>query len=547
MKSKGVQKQIPFGNEKQKEADPFVNEKQESSTAVGMTYDFGGGGLLQAGDGRAFGPGCGLSGVTPGYREELEIRRVTSPARCADMITQSETRWSKPLPPRLSNSPLVQMLARALVAGDATVDAIKDRCARMLGHKWRWMGPLARRYLKEFAGQTRPRRRDVVAFLLLDSGFAEARWRHRDKLRVVEWLGEPQQMQPVAAAIGWGVPAIATLGALAEWLGVEASELEWFADLKGLTGRGSAGVRLKHYHYRVLAKRSGSARLIEAPKGRLKDLQRRILTGILEHVPVHEAVHGFVKGRSIKTFAAPHVGRQVVLRLDLRDFFPSFRAARVAAFFRTAGYPEWVAERLAGISTNAAPASVWRTPTSEGTSDMGHPVEWETRQMYRRPHLPQGAPTSPAVANALAYRLDCRLSGLARAAGASYTRYADDLAFSGNEEFARRVARFAVHAMAVAMDEGFAVHARKTRVMRQGVRQRLAGLVVNERVNVARDEFDRLKAMLTNCVRLGPESQNREGHAAFREHLRGRVGFVESVNATRGGKLRAIFERIAWE
>jgi hypothetical protein len=86
----------------------------------------------------------------------------------------------------------------------------------------------------------------------------------------------------------------------------------------------------------------------------------------------------------------------------------------------------------------------------------------------------------------------------------------------------------------------------KTRVERQGVRQRLAGLVVNQRVNVARDEFDRLKALLTNCVRLGPASQDREGHTAFREHLHGRVGFVESVNPARGAKLRTIFERIVW-
>jgi RNA-directed DNA polymerase len=253
---------------------------------------------------------------------------------------------------------------------------------------------------------------------------------------------------------------------------------------------------------------------------------------------MHDAVHGFVKGRSIKTFAAPHVGRHVVLRMDLRDFFPSFRAARVAAFLRTVGYPEGVAERLAGVCTNAAPWSLW--------ADHGAEVEWETRQMYRRPHLPQGAPTSPALANAMAYRLDCRLSGLARAAGAAYTRYADDLAFSGDEEFARRVERFAVHAMAVAMEEGFSVHARKTRVMRQGVRQRLTGLVVNQRINVARDEFDRLKAVLTNCVRHGATSQNRKGHAAFREHLSGRVGFVESVNAVRGAKLRGVFERIVW-
>lgn len=323
------------------------------------------------------------------------------PARCADQSTQSETRWSKPLPPRESKSPLVQMLAGAMLAGEPTVTAIKDRCAQMLGHRWRWLGPLARRYLERLAGQTRPRRRDVVAFLVRDEGFELARWRHRDKLRVVQWLGEPQQMQPVAAAARWGVPAIATLGALAEWLGVETTELEWFADLKGLTRCGEAGGRLQHYHYRVLAKASGSVRLIEAPKGRLKQMQRRILAAILEQVPAHHAVHGFVKGRSIQTFAAPHVGRHVVLRMDLRDFFPSFPAARVAAFFRTAGYPERVAERLAGVCTNAVPASVW--------AGSGAEVEWETRQMYRWAHLPQGAPSTPLtqkvmVAVSLAWR-----------------------------------------------------------------------------------------------------------------------------------------------
>jgi RNA-directed DNA polymerase len=397
---------------------------------------------------------------------------------------------------------------------------------------------MARRINKEFAGKTRPRRQEVIAFLVRDEGYAAARQRYGPQLRVAQWLSEPQQMQPVRVAKAWDVAKISSPRELAEWLGITLGELEWFADLKKLNQRSNA-MQLQHYVYRMVGKKYGSVRLIEAPKGRLKRMQRQILTAILDRIPAHEAVHGFVKGRSIKTFAAPHAGKQVVMRMDLRDFFPSFRAARVAAYFRTVGYPERVAERLAGICTTAAAAETW--PNAEV------PVDSETRQMYRRPHLPQGAPTSPALANGMAYQLDCRLSGLARAAGATYTRYADDLAFSGGVEFARGVERFAVHAMAVVMDEGFEVHARKTRAMRQGVRQHLAGLVVNEKPNIRRREFDDLKALLTNCVRHGPVGQNREGHAVFREHLRGRVGFVESVNVVRGKKLREIFERIAWE
>ena len=142
--------------------------------------------------------------------------------------------------------------------------------------------------------------------------------------------------------------------------------------------------------------------------------------------------------------------------------------------------------------------------------------------------------------------MDCRLAGLAESAGAAYTRYADDLAFSGGEEFDRRVERFASHVAAILHEEGFAVHHRKTRIMRQGVRQHLAGVVTNQRMNVMRPDFDLLKATLTNCVRLGPESQNRDAHPRYRSHLDGRVGFVEMINPARGQKLRRIFERIQW-
>jgi hypothetical protein len=108
------------------------------------------------------------------------------------------------------------------------------------------------------------------------------------------------------------------------------------------------------------------------------------------------------------------------------------------------------------------------------------------------------------------------------------------------------VERFALRAAAILMEEGFQVHHRKTRVMRRGVRQYLAGIVTNERLNVVRADFDKLKAILTNCVRHGAESQNREGHPAFQQHLDGRVGFVEMVNPAKGARLRRIFEQIRW-
>ena len=172
--------------------------------------------------------------------------------------------------------------------------------------------------------------------------------------------------------------------------------------------------------------------------------------------------------------------------------------------------------------------------------------ELASRRLYRQPHLPQGAPTSPALANLAAYRLDARLAGLARAAEANYTRYADDLVFSGGEAFARSIARFPTHVAAIALEEGFAVQHRKTRVMRQGVSQRAAGVVINQKINMPRDDYDRLKAILCNCVRHGPHGQNREGVADFRAHLAGRVAHARRLNPGRGQRLLRLFEQIAW-
>lgn len=433
---------------------------------------------------------------------------------------------------------LISVLARSLAAGAPEVAGVEARAARTLGRRWRWIRPLAVRYVEAFGAGVRPRHRDVIRFLVDDPGFRRARAKYRGEISIEEWIAEPQRMQPVAAARPWGVPAIETAGDLADWLSLSVGELEWLADLKGLC----RSQKLRHYWYRVLLKRSGGVRLIESPKKLLKEVQWRVLTDILDRIPPHPAAHGFVKGRSIVSFAAPHAGRSVVLRLDLQDFFPGYPAARVQALFRTAGYPDSVASLLAGVCTNRVDGDGWGARPAGMDS-----IKWyDVRQTYAQPHLPQGAPTSPALANLMAYRLDCRLAGLARSAGATYTRYADDLAFSGGDEFSRGVERFAAHAAAITLEEGFSVNFRKTRMMRQGGRQEIAGLVVNRAVAVRRRDVELLEAILTNCVRLGAESQNRAKVADFRAHLEGRIGFVEMVDRGKAARLRELFDGVDW-
>ncbi|MGE0757426.1 MAG: reverse transcriptase family protein [Pirellulaceae bacterium] len=437
-----------------------------------------------------------------------------------------------------SDTYLAHALATAFLRGEWTADQLSGRAADMLGRRWPWLHRLAERVVTRRWGVMRPTQAQVTDFILRDAGFHRAYERY--DLSVTNWLVGHEVMCPAEKARAWRLPEICTSRELANWLGVSIRELDWFADSRCLSHRHFAE-RRSHYRYRLVSKRFGQARLIEAPKARLKAIQRRILTGILEGIPPHLAAHAFRHGTSICTFAAPHVGRHVVVRLDLRDFFPSISRARVRAVFRTAGYPEQVATTLAELCTSITPLEIWNPHELRAGESMA-----ELQGRYGRPHLPQGAPSSPALANLCAYRLDCRLTGLAESVGAAYSRYADDLAFSGDDAFRLSARRFSVHASAIALDEGFSVHHRKTRIMHRGVRQQLAGIVVNERLNLRRSDYEQLKATLTNCVRHGPASQNREGHSDFRRYLEGRISFVHMLNEAKGSKLKALFQRIRW-
>ena len=368
---------------------------------------------------------------------------------------------------------------------------------------------------EQFAGQ-RPNEKKLAAFLRK----ALQRLPHEPEIRSVA-------IEPANVTSRWPVPALATSGQLAAWLGIPPRRLDWLADVKGLTFKQDEP-KLRQYVTIRLPRRNGKARLLEVPKPTLKAIQRRILHEILVHIPPHEVAHGFRAGRSIVSYVQPHVGRRIVLRFDLRDFFTSVSAARVLAIFRTVGYPHGVTRLLAALCTTRTPKEVPAEP------------RWRTR------HLPQGAPTSPALANLAAYRLDVRLQALAEKLGASYTRYADDLAFSGDHRLERAARRIHVLVAAIAAEEGFELHFHKSRFMRTSVRQQLAGVVVNSRPNLRRDNFDVLKATLHNCVRHGPASQNRTGHADFRRHLQGRIAHAKMLHPERGAKLQVLFDRIDW-
>lgn len=314
--------------------------------------------------------------------------------------------------------PLAEALASAFLTSDEwTIRALFLHGSEALRTKEAWLRHAAKRATLLFDEPPRARFRDLVRAV-------------EDVLRNARAPIRIARFATPALAMGdmrFPVAALATTGDLAQWLGLTANELEWFADARGLERLIAAGEPLRHYRYAWVPKRSGGVRLLEAPKPRTKELQRRILHGILDLVPAHSAAHGFRASRSPRTHAAIHVGSTVVLRIDLEDFFLHVSAARVRSIFAALGYPDEVAWALTCLTTNIAPVS----PRTLTPTDVPH-IEAirRTEMLARSRHLPQGAPTSPALANLAAYGLDIRLSALAEHTGARYSRYADDLVFS---------------------------------------------------------------------------------------------------------------------
>jgi hypothetical protein len=387
-----------------------------------------------------------------------------------------------------------------------------------------WMRALARRMVRRFPEAPTP---DALTAFVRDdprAGLARMRLARHPPLTLPSMEPSP-----------FGAPPITTSADLAELLEIPLVKLDWLADLRGTAPLSDE--RVRHYHARWIPKRGEGHRLIEAPKRTLRDAQRRLLDRVLAHVSPHEAAHGFVPGRSVIGHARAHTGRAIVLRLDLEDFFLSVSGAKVRAIYSAVGYSKHIAALLTGLSTARSPRDV---VSSSFVTD------WTQRRRLMHRHLPQGAPTSPGLANLAAWRLDRRLSALASSLGATYTRYADDLAISGDEHLAWSISRALPLVGAIAIEEGFALQHRKTRVMRRGVSQRLCGLVVNEGTHVSRRERDRLEAILVNCARHGPASQNRAASPHFREHLAGRIGWVTQASPRHGEALRAIFDLIEW-
>ncbi len=349
------------------------------------------------------------------------------------------------------------------------------------------------------------------------------------------WLLRPARVTPPPLGLhALDLPPLATHEDLADWLGLSAAQLSWLTAESQRWRDPVDGRPAPPWHYRPLLqpKASGGQRLIEAPRPLLKLAQRRLHENLLARLPVHEAAMAYVTGRGVRQQAEVHAGHAVLLRFDLRDFFPSIRASRIHALWRTLGYPGGVARSLTTLCCSRTPLALRRTLLAEGVLDA------DGARRLAAPHLPQGAPSSPALANLCCFNLDLRLAGLAEAWDAHYTRYADDLVFSGPAALRAGLPRFAGWVAGIAEDEGFRLHPRKTRCQPQHRRQCAGGVVLNQHPNLPREAFDRLKARLhQQALHGGPTAEQRA-------ELLGHIAWARQLNPARGDKLMALFQRL---
>lgn len=414
-------------------------------------------------------------------------------------------------------------LATALVAGEWTHSAMRARAMAALGRKTapKWLDALITEVTDSYRDRPADRPRELAGFLQHTATWPKA-WATRRRPHIVAWTPVPTEVTQHP----WPVEALPDHAALARLLGLDQGELAWFADVRGLER--TVPEPLRHYVWTRVAKRDG-VRIVAAPKARLKEIQRRLLRHVIAPIPAHPAAHGAEPGHSVRTAVTPHVGGAVVIRLDLAGFFTSIPAGRIWNLLQIGGVPEGVAHTLTGLVTTVAPRTV--APRA------GSP--------QARPHLPTGAPTSPALANRVAFTLDRRLTGLAARFDAQYTRYVDDLTFSGGTGLRNARARFVQLVETIVRSEGFRLNERKTVVLGRTGRQAVLGTVVNDHPTVPRPERDALRALLHNCAVYGWRSQAR-GRENFPDHVRGRIAWLNGLDPVLGTRLRSAYDAIDW-
>ncbi|MDR6406120.1 MULTISPECIES: reverse transcriptase domain-containing protein [Chryseobacterium] len=292
--------------------------------------------------------------------------------------------------------------------------------------------------------------------------------------------------------------------------------------------------------YQIKKKNNKGFRQIVVPYSNIRYVQNYIKTEILDKVPVSEYATGFVKGKSIYNNAKVHVNQQEIMNVDLFKFFDSITEKRVYAVFRSLGYAKNLAWDFAKLTTVKLPEAYLNT------------FKYDELKLYseivniNECVLPQGAPTSPILSNLVTRRLDKRLSSLATKLGVNYSRYADDITFSGNYD---QVPNFNLISKIID-DEGFRINWRKAKISKKGRLQLVTGLTVSNDIHIHRKFKKEVKKHIYGCLNFGVENHlnhiEKNDLGFYKEWLLGKIYFIYSIEPKYAKKLLEDYNKIIW-
>lgn len=265
----------------------------------------------------------------------------------------------------------------------------------------------------------------------------------------------------------------------------------------------------KFYYNFQISKKTGGKRTINVPNSSLELCQKYIKEKILDTVELHSSAHGFANGKSIITNAREHVNSEMILNIDLKDFFPSISRKKVFYVFnKICGYDNSLSYCL-------------------------------TKLVMYKNGLPQGACTSPIISNIVTFKLDLRLKKLSDKLGINYSRYADDMTFSGNKNIIN--SKFLVLVKKIINECGYQTNDKKTRFESRCGRQEVTGLIVNNgKVSIPKKYIQNLRKDLYYIKKYGIEEHKKRNNiynAFYQEHIKGQIMFVYSVDKNKGIKL----------
>lgn len=289
----------------------------------------------------------------------------------------------------------------------------------------------------------------------------------------------------------------------------------------------SSNNQRRYVTFQIPKKKPGEFRTIDAPNPTLKTIQQ-CLNHVFQllYTPNNAAV-GFAKGRSVVSGARVHLNQRYVYNIDLKDFFPSITSGRL--FKRLQSKPFGLNAEMASLVTDLC---------------------------CDKQVLPQGAPTSPTITNFICERLDRKLLKLATAYNLRYTRYADDITFSGMQNVFADNGRFCQSLRHIIEDEEhFKINEDKTRLSHRGERQEVTGLIVNDKPNVSRKYVRQLRTMLHNWELLGKDeaqsefikyyqpTKNVNGQHHIENIISGKLDYLKMVKGANDSTYRKLNER----